>query len=939
MESASKTTTRKAYIPAVTPGLRVLLTVVFILVALLGANSLYLVTVTILEAVNSETYQDYFYQYMFLGHLILGLLLIVPFLAFAIRHMFNTWRRKNRRAVWMGYALFTTGLVLLGTGLLLTRAGPLEIKGETARSIFYWLHVVTPLIAVWLYCLHRLAGPPIKWKVGLTYLLFVALAGVAIIGFQQSDPREWYQIGSADGVKYFEPSLARTANGKFISSAALDNNAYCQECHADVHQDWSESAHRFSSFNNPAYLASIRETRHYSLEKDGNVQRSRFCAGCHDPVPFFSGQFDDPNFDDVSDPTAHAGITCTVCHSITNINSPRGNADFTIEEPLHYPFAYSENGLLRWVNRQLVKAKPSFHKKSFLKPFHSTAEFCGTCHKVHLPKALNDYKFLRGQNHYDSYLLSGVSGHGARSFYYPEHAHANCNTCHMPLVESDDFGARFYDGQQALSVHDHLFIGGNTALPYWRQSEEIVRRQQEILEGCVRVDIFGVREQGKIDGGLTAPLEPMQKTLEPGSTYLFEIVVRTLNLGHFLTQGTADSNQVWLEVTLKSGGQVVGQSGSMDGNGKVDPWSHFVNVFMLDRNGNRISRRNAQDIFVPLYNHQIPPGAGQTVHYRATIPDDVSQPLTMEVRLNYRKFDQEFIDFMTSTFDKEGLSEKMFNVDPSEISRLPVTTLASDQFTFSTNENSVEKAMPNTEVPLWQRWNDYGIGLLLKERGQLRQAEETFAKVEELGRYDGPLNLARVYFSEGRLDEAVAAIERAAAMEEPAAPDWTLSWLSGVINRQQGYLERAAENFQAVLTPPTRAMRERGFDFRLDYVVVNLLGQTLFDRARQLRGQSNQLKREELYRKAESQFQKTLEIDPENVDAHYHLSRLYTALGDTERAKHHRELHEKYRPDDNARDRAVRAAREKYPPANHAAEAVVVYDLQRSNPVSASARD
>ena len=32
---------------------------------------------------------------------------------------------------------------------------------------------------------------------------------------------------------------------------------------------------------------------------------------------------------------------------------------------------------------------------------------------------------------------------------------------------------------------------------------------------------------------------------------------------------------------------------------------------MLDRDGNRIDRRNPQDIFMPLYNHQIPPGAGQ----------------------------------------------------------------------------------------------------------------------------------------------------------------------------------------------------------------------------------------------------------------------------------------------------------------------------------------
>src|SRR6185436_18079308 len=151
--------------------------------------------------------------------------------------------------------------------------------------------------------------------------------------------------------------------------------------------------HRFSSFNNPAYLFSIRETRRVLLARDGNVRASRFCAGCHDPVPLFSGAFDDAAFDDVADPKAQAGITCVACHAITAINSPRGNADYTIEPPIHYPFVDSDNRLLRWLNRQLIRANPAFHKRTFLKPLHKTPEFCATCHKVHIPAALNDYKW------------------------------------------------------------------------------------------------------------------------------------------------------------------------------------------------------------------------------------------------------------------------------------------------------------------------------------------------------------------------------------------------------------------------------------------------------------------------------------------------------------------------------------------------------------------
>ena len=121
------------------------------------------------------------------------------------------------------------------------------------------------------------------------------------------DPRKWYAVGPKEGEQYFQPSLARTATGNFIPAETLMMDDYCQKCHADVHAGWSDSVHRFSSFNNAAYLASVKETRDVSLKRDGSVKASRWCAGCHDPVPFFSGAFDDPQYDLLHHPTAHAG--------------------------------------------------------------------------------------------------------------------------------------------------------------------------------------------------------------------------------------------------------------------------------------------------------------------------------------------------------------------------------------------------------------------------------------------------------------------------------------------------------------------------------------------------------------------------------------------------------------------------------------------------------
>ncbi|MEA3412606.1 MAG: tetratricopeptide repeat protein [Pseudomonadota bacterium] len=915
--SFSKPTHRR---PAVGPGLRKLLVVVFALFALLVVNSVYLAGVTTLEWATGRVYQDYTYQIVFLLHLVLGLALVLPVAVFGALHFRSAHKRRNRPAVRAGLSLYVTALVLLLSGLVLTRFGFFEINDAGTRRAVYWVHVITPLIVAWLFVLHRLAGPQIRWKSGLRWAGVAAAFSMVMIALDLQDPRDWNARGSESGEQYFLPSLARTASGEFIPAETIMMNDYCAECHQDSHDRWEQSVHHFSSFNNPAYLFSVRETRKVALERDGKLDAARFCAGCHDPVPFFSGAFDDPAFDDENDPIARAGITCTACHAITHINSPRGNADYTIEEPLHYPFAFSENALLKAINHQLIKAKPEFHKKTFLKPLHRTPEFCGTCHKVHLPREVNNYKWLRGQNHYDAFLLSGVSGHGASSFYYPPNAIENCAECHMPLHEArNDFGAHSVAGSTEPVLHDHAFAAANTAVPFMTGlPEEGIAARQAFLSNALRVDIFGLREGGTIQGTLHAPIGPDIPAVTPGSTYLLETVLRTLKPGHVFTQGTSDSNEVWLDVTVYSGERVIGRSGGMGNDGAVDPWSHFVNAYVLDRDGNRIDRRNGQDIFVALYNHQIPPGAADVVHYRLRIPEDVHDTVTVVVELKYRKFDTTYLKYI------EG--------DGFDVNDLPVTIVASDSVTFPVTPapDSVDETAPATDT--WVRWNDYGIGLLRKgnrgsAKGELRQAEQAFAQVEALGRGDGPLNLARVYIKEGRLEDASDALHRAA---DKGAHPWSVAWFTGLVNKQNGFLDDAIVNFTDVLETNFADARTRGFDFSKDYRVVNELGQTLFERAKQERGDSRRAGRETRLRGAERQFLRTLELDPENVTAHYNLSLILARLGDPAGAAEHRALHLKYKPDDNARERAVALHRRANAAADHAAESVVVYDLQRS---------
>jgi hypothetical protein len=913
---------------AVGPRLRRLLAVVLAGGALLAANSIYLAAITFAEWSSGRALQNYFYQYMFLAHLALGLVIVLPFLVFMIVHVRAAWRRRNRLALRTGYALGAASVLLLTTGIVLVRFGFFEVHDPRLRAVAYWCHALLLPATALLYVWHRERGGRFHPARARASFSGVAVAAAALLAIHALNPHP--KTGRPkEGERFFSPSLVRTNEGRLLPLRALTMNEYCRTCHADAYEGWFHSAHRFSSFNNPFYLASVKETRDVVQRRDGNNRGSRWCAGCHDPVPLLSGTFDTASLEEPIEPTGQAGITCTVCHAITAINTTRGNGDYLIEEPQQYPFAFSGNALLQYVNRQLIKAKPAFHKRTFLKPVHRSGEFCSACHKVHIPAEVTKYKdFLRGQNHYDSFLLSAASGHGARSFYYPPAAPGACAACHMPLAPSADFGARMFAGATALSIHDHRFTAANTALPFLRHDDRTLEATQSFLAGVARVDVFGVKSGGTIDGVLRAPIRPAVPSLRPGAKYLIDTVVRTLKVGHPLTQGTADSNELWLAVTAASGGQVIGRSGALN-DGVVDPEAHFINVYMLDRQGRRVDRRNVQDIFVPLYDHQIPPSAAAVVHYELDVPAGVTAPIEVDVKLQYRKF--------TRGFTKYALGPK---APP-----LPITTIASDRVVFPIDggrtttvglpfqggPSATLKAWPYAKVPdAWERWNDYGIGLLLEgstgsEKGELRQAADAFAEVERLGRADGALNLARVYYKEGRIDEAGDALHRAAAA---GAPAWTVAWLSGLVNKENGYLDQAIDDFTRTLTAGAAAGAARRFDFSRDYEVINELGQTLFERAKVERGPARAAARRKFLQDAAAQFERTLAIDSENVTAHYALNLIYGELGDAARSAEHAALHARYKPDDNARDHAVAVHRAANAAANHAAQSIVIYPLR-----------
>src|ERR1022692_4963435 len=429
-----------------------------------------------------------FYMTNVLIHLGMGLALSIG-LIFLLRK-----DSALRNGIPAAVGLFAVGLVL---ALYLVKAG-----NTTDHRWAFWSHIaasglgIAALIPyVWRRARENGAGWA-RFKTAFQYsLALLVLLPAAAALYQKEFPDPSHRIrnptivptsmteeGAGPKSPFFPSSANTNVNGIIPSNFFMDSEA-CGACHKDIFEQWKSSMHHFASFNNQFYRKSIE----YMQDVIG-TQPSKWCAGCHDHAVFFNGRFDRPIKDQIDTPEARAGLSCTSCHAITHVDSSMGNGGYTIEYPPLHELLSSKNKLIQDADYFMTFLNPEPHRRTFMKPFmrKDTPEFCATCHKVHLDVPVNKYRWFRGFNDYDGWQASGVSGQGARSFYYPKQSQ-NCADCHMPMVASSD------PGNIGGQVHSHRFPGANTAVPYANQDQRQLEATEKFLtSGFISVDIFAI---------------------------------------------------------------------------------------------------------------------------------------------------------------------------------------------------------------------------------------------------------------------------------------------------------------------------------------------------------------------------------------------------------------------------------------------------------------
>src|SRR5262249_24104213 len=140
-----------------------------------------------------------------------------------------------------------------------------------------------------------------------------------------------------------------------------------------------------------------------------------------------------------------------------------------------------------------------------------------------------------------------------------------------------------------------------------------------------------------------------------------------------------------------------------------------------------------------------------------------------------------------------------------------------------------------------ERWNDYGIGLLLQ--GDLKAAESAFLTVTRLepSYGDGWVNVARCRVEEGDTAGAKDVLQRALALQPKLAK--AHFFLAMALKREGAYDDAL------------RHLAVASEQFPGDRVIHDEAGRLLFLQRR--------------YAEAVVELRKTLAIDPEDLTAHY----------------------------------------------------------------------
>lgn len=346
------------------------------------------------------------------------------------------------------------------------------------------------------------------------------------------------------------------------------------------------------------------------------LETEHWCGSCHSPVfPAFG--------------KAEWGVNCIACHAMRGIPEPTGNGRAVYAPPAEYPFGGSGSGS-SWLHGFMLRIRPAPHVATLGTPasFRMGVDTCIPCHRQSVTVAQNEYKFMRCDDTYGTWLDSAWSGdsiHTAGTTANPK----TCVDCHMPASGPEG------------SVHPN-----HSCLRSYDRDSAIASAPRPRFN----VEVFALRRGSGTRERVEAPLSARTTVVEQGETVEVDVLVSMEGVGHAFPAGGSPNHDVRLGAVIEGsdhgailacqadGYHEFGLKG-LDRNGLAAGHSEAYNIVAIPwrtptDTGQRPATRTGQQP-VPPYNALIP-GQPEVVRFRVTIPRGVRGPLRLHTSLTDR---------------------------------------------------------------------------------------------------------------------------------------------------------------------------------------------------------------------------------------------------------------------------------------------------------------
>jgi hypothetical protein len=389
---------------------------------------------------------------------------------------------------------------------------------------------------------------------------------------------------SADPVIQKDPPEPEFSLSDFNSAEA------CQECHPTYYNEWRGSMHAYA-FVDPINTIGMKNTQ----IAVGTEELGQFCIECHSPIGSLTGETPTGFNKENVDKKVREGINCDVCHLM---ESPSETA---FDNPVyHYDVkSGTQYGSI------MAPAENSFHASEG-RQFYSQSKACLPCHdlinKTGLPVEITFTEWLESP-----FAAMGVE----------------CQDCHMETYS----GQAATDGPQRENLHRHDFIGVDIALiEDFPNKDEQRQKIEQLLQNSVSLTVN------------------VQDSIQANSTFEIETIVKNDKTGHDIPSSVTFVRQMWLEVTVSSGSEIIYKSGYFDANGDLMDEHSKLNpngdpdlaLFQsaLYKNGEPANVFEADSIQI----NSIAPFKSKINIYSVKLPSYIGSSIEVKVRLRFRTF-------------------------------------------------------------------------------------------------------------------------------------------------------------------------------------------------------------------------------------------------------------------------------------------------------------